>query len=126
MNSFRIALANLRIPTCPEESVTLVERAIAEAAAQRAKILCFPECFVPGYRGFGMRVSPPDAQFLEQAWTNIAAAAAKASVAVILGTERIVDGTLLCYQPYGREGLLVADVDLSSATGLLARRCKPA
>jgi len=262
MNSFRIALANLRIPTCPEESVTLVERAIAEAAAQRAKILCFPECFVPGYRGFGMRVSPPDAQFLEQAWTNIAAAAAKASVAVILGTERIVDGalrisalvihadgtvagfqdkvqldpseestytagigrsvyqegaltfgiaichegwrypetvrwaaqrgaqvvfhphfhvaepggyvattfadpantfhekaalcraaentcyfatvnfaspgspstsavvrpdgTLLCYQPYGREGLLVADVDLSSATGLLARRCKTA
>lgn len=34
------------------------------------------------------------------------------------------DGTLLCYQPYGREGLLVADIDLSAATGLLASRCK--
>ena len=32
------------------------------------------------------------------------------------------DGTLLCYQPYGREGLLVADLDLSTATGLLASR----
>ena len=35
------------------------------------------------------------------------------------------DGTLLAYQPYGQEGLLVADIDLPSATGLLARRYKP-
>jgi predicted amidohydrolase len=34
------------------------------------------------------------------------------------------DGTLLSYQPYGLEGLLVADVDLAAATGLLAARCK--
>ena len=34
------------------------------------------------------------------------------------------DGTLLCYQPYGQEGLLVADLDLSAATGLLASRCR--
>jgi archaeosine-15-forming tRNA-guanine transglycosylase len=43
------------------------------------------------------------------------------------GEEVIVtgpDGTLLCYQPYGKEGLLTADIDLSAATGLLASRCK--
>ncbi len=34
------------------------------------------------------------------------------------------DGTLLCYHPYGEAGLLVADVDLSEATGLLASRCR--
>ena len=34
------------------------------------------------------------------------------------------DGTLLCYQPYGEEGLLIADLDLSLATGLLASRCR--
>jgi predicted amidohydrolase len=34
------------------------------------------------------------------------------------------DGTLHCYQPYGQEGLLVADLDLSTATGLLASRCR--
>jgi predicted amidohydrolase len=34
------------------------------------------------------------------------------------------DGTLLAYQPYGKHGLLVADIDLSTATGLLASRCK--
>ena len=32
------------------------------------------------------------------------------------------DGTLLAFQPYGREGLLVADLDLDAATGLLAKR----
>ena len=34
------------------------------------------------------------------------------------------DGTLLSCQPYGKAGLLVADLDLSLATGLLASRCK--
>ena len=34
------------------------------------------------------------------------------------------DGTLQCFQPYGQEGLLVADLDLSTATGLLASRCR--
>jgi predicted amidohydrolase len=35
------------------------------------------------------------------------------------------DGALLTYQPYGREGLLIADVDLTAANGLLASRYKP-
>ena len=30
----------------------------------------------------------------------------------------------MTYQPYGREGVLVADLDLGVATGLLAARCK--
>jgi predicted amidohydrolase len=34
------------------------------------------------------------------------------------------DGTLLSYQPYGKEGLLIADIDISAATGLLAARCR--
>jgi predicted amidohydrolase len=35
------------------------------------------------------------------------------------------DGTLLSYQPYGEEGLLVADIDTTTATGLLAARYNP-
>jgi predicted amidohydrolase len=91
----RIALANLRYPATPEESVTLAEQAIAQAASERAAVVCFPECFVPGYRGIGKRVPPPDAAFLERAWAAIAAAAAKAKLAVILGTERVVENALL-------------------------------
>jgi predicted amidohydrolase len=95
MKAFRIALANIRFPATPEESVTLAARAIAQASIERADLICFPECFVPGYRGMGKAVPPPDTSFLQRAWSAIAAAAAKASVAVVLGTERIVDDTLL-------------------------------
>jgi predicted amidohydrolase len=35
------------------------------------------------------------------------------------------DGTLLSYQPYGQRGLLIADLELAEATGLLAMRHKP-
>jgi hypothetical protein len=35
------------------------------------------------------------------------------------------DGTLLSCQPYGQEGLLIADIDITQATGLLAMRYKP-
>jgi len=91
MNTFRIALANLRFPARPEESVVQAEDAIAQAAVEGAGLICFPECFVPGYRGLGRSIPPPDGAFLERAWSAVAAAAAKANVAVVLGTERIVD-----------------------------------
>ena len=260
MSTFRIALANIRYPATPDESVALAQHAIADATSQGARVVCFPECFVPGYRGLGKRVPPPDPVFLERAWSAVRSAAAAAGVGVALGTERLIgdalratvlvvnpdgtaagfqdkvqldpsedgvyspgreravfqigalkfgvvichegwrypetvrwavrrgahlvfhphfdiaepgdyvpstfadpantfhekaalcraaentcyfatvncasagspttsaivrpDGTLLCYQPYGEEGVLVADVDLSTATGLLAMRCR--
>jgi predicted amidohydrolase len=94
VDAFRIALANIRFPATPEESVTLAEQAIAQASIERAGLICFPECFVPGYRGMGKSVPPPDPAFLECAWSSIAAAAAKANLAVVLGTERVVDNAL--------------------------------
>jgi predicted amidohydrolase len=95
MNRFRIALANLRFPATPEESVTLAEQAIAQASIEHAGLICFPECFTPGYRALGKTVPPPDPAFLECAWSAIAGAAAKATVAVVLGTERVADGVPL-------------------------------
>jgi len=260
VSTFRIALANIRFPATPEESVTLAEHAIAQASNESAGLICFPECFIPGYRGKGKAVPPPDPAFLERAWSVIAGAAKRANLTVVLGTERVVgnalfatalvidrdgaiagfqdkvqidpseegtyssgsgrrvfqagslafgiaichegwrypetvrwavrrgahivfhphfheaepggyapstfadpantfhekaalcraaentcyfatvnvasagspttsavvrpDGTVLCYQPYGQEGLLIADIDIDEATGLLAARCK--
>ena len=95
MNLFRIALANIRFPATPEQSVTLAEQAIARASIERASIICFPECFIPGYRLPGKSVPPPDPALLERAWSTIAAAAQKASLTVVLGTERVVDHSLL-------------------------------
>jgi predicted amidohydrolase len=95
MDAFRIALANIRFPTTPEESVALAEQAISQASIERADLICFPECYIPGYRARGKQVPPPDPAFLEHAWSVIAAAAARANLAVVLGTERVVDGALL-------------------------------
>jgi predicted amidohydrolase len=89
-----MALANLRFPASPDDSVALTEAGIAEASVERADIICFPECFVPGYRGMGHLVPAPNAAFLENAWSKIRAAAAKANLAVVLGTERVIDGKL--------------------------------
>lgn len=261
MTIVRIALANLRVPARPAESVSLATSAVADAGRRGALVICFPECFVPGYRWPGAMAPAPDSAFLERAWAEVASAAKAARITVILGTERITsqglqisacvispdgtvagwqdkvqldppeevvypaigsgrqvftagpltfgvvichegwrypetvrwaarrgaqvvfhphfgiaepgsyrpttfadpantfhekavlcraaentcyfasvncasegsgttsaiarpDGTLQCYQPYGQEGLLVADLDLSTATGLLASRCR--
>ena len=158
MSTARIALANLRVPSTPEESVLLAISAIAEAGRLDALVICFPECFVPGYRWPGKTMSPPDPAFLEQARIDVAEPGSYRPVtfgepantfhekAILCraaentcyfasvncasegsGTTSAVarpDGTLQCHQPYGREGLLVADLDLGTATGLFARRCR--
>ena len=36
------------------------------------------------------------------------------------------DGTVLAWQPYNKEGLLVVDLETDEATGLLASRCRSA
>src|SRR2546423_1289998 len=93
MNLVRIALANLRFPATPEDSITLAQQAINEAATKDARVICFPECFVPGYR-IGKTVAPPDDRFLQRAWAAVAESAADAKITTILGTERFIDGAL--------------------------------
>jgi predicted amidohydrolase len=94
MRSYRLALANLPFPTSPEAGLSLAEEAIAEAATQGAGVVCFPECFLPGYRATGKPIPAHDPAFLEGAWAAVAAAAGRARVAVVLGTERQVAGAL--------------------------------
>jgi predicted amidohydrolase len=93
-STLRIALANLPFPTSPDDSVAAASDAIVRAADQGAQIICFPECFVPGYRCVDRSMALPDARFLERARSAIAAAARASGIAVVLGTERIVDGGL--------------------------------
>jgi len=95
MTTFRAALANLRFPATPEESVSSALLAIDEAAAERADIICFPECYVPGYRAKDKQIPPADTAFLSRAWQEISERAAYANIAVILGTERVVDNSVL-------------------------------
>ncbi len=88
-------MANLEYPGTPEDSVSMALGAIAQAGRDRASIVCFPECYVPGYRAPGISVPAPSEAFLECAWAEVSVAAAAANVAVVLGTERIENGELL-------------------------------
>jgi predicted amidohydrolase len=92
MTALRVALANVRPAKTRDESVTIAVDAIAKAGSTGASIVCFPECYVPGYRYSDNPGLPPSQEFLEQAWVRIRDAARAANVAVILGTERIVNG----------------------------------
>src|SRR5215217_8933188 len=115
MSNVRIALANLRVPRTREESVDLAMPAVADAARRGASVVCFPECFVPGYRWPGTTAPPPDPVFLERARAEIASAARAARITVILGTERLTgrglqisacvidpDGTIAGWQDKGQ------------------------
>ena len=95
MAQVRVALANIAYPSSPDDSIARAIAAINEAAAYGAQIVCFPECYVPGYRAAGRKVPKPDAAFLERAWQTIASAAGDESIAVVLGTERFVDRGLV-------------------------------
>jgi len=95
VDPYRIALANVRYPATPDESITLAVQTIEQASVQRAKIVCFPECYIPGYRAVGKNVPPPDPKFLERAWSVVARAAAAGSITVVLGTERFVESRLV-------------------------------
>ncbi len=94
MASLRIALANLPFPATPSQSVALAEQAIADAAVAHAHIICFPECYVPGYRSPDKPVPPPDPAFLDHAHATLARASSRANITVILGTERVIQKTV--------------------------------
>jgi predicted amidohydrolase len=95
MATVRIALANLRYPESRAASVDTAVAAIGDASSAGADIVCFPECYVPGYRTASRQAEPPDAAFLERAWAAIAAAAGRSRIAVVLGTERVIDRGVL-------------------------------
>jgi predicted amidohydrolase len=97
MTTLRIALANLPIPSSPEDAVQRVLRTLPEAAQAGARVVCFPEAYVPGYPWGDRRPSLVSAQFLEDAHTAIARAAGDNTIGVVLGTERYVtDKPRLC------------------------------
>jgi predicted amidohydrolase len=83
----RIGLASARNTPDFDERLQIVRRMIADAGKQQCGIVCFPECYLPGLRGQGFPVPPPDQQRQETALREISSLARQHHVAVIMGME---------------------------------------
>jgi len=85
--TLRIGLAAARNAPTVEERLETVERFLAEAAEKDVAIVCFPEAFIPGLRGFDFPVPPHDQSHQEAALATIRAMAKQHGVAVVMGME---------------------------------------
>lgn len=87
--TLRIGLASPRVAATRQEGVAIVGRFLAEAAERRAAIVCFPETYLPGYRGpvFPAAPPPPDQGAQESALEEVRALARQHRVAAIVGME---------------------------------------
>jgi predicted amidohydrolase len=83
----RIGLAAARNAPTVAERLADAKRFLAEAAAQDVAIVCFPETYIPGLRGFDFPVEPQDQCRQEAALAELSAAAAEHGVAAVVGME---------------------------------------
>jgi len=86
-----IALASPRVASTLDDGLDKIKRLLAEASAQGAEIVCFPEAYLPGLRGQDFEVLPWDQAQQERALQAVAQAARTHAVATILGMERITE-----------------------------------
>lgn len=84
-----IALASPRVAATVEEGLENVRRCLSEAASQGARMVCFPEAYLPGLRGLDFDVPPFDEDQQDRVLRTVAEWARVFDVAVVLGMEWI-------------------------------------
>jgi predicted amidohydrolase len=86
-----VALASPRIASSVDDGLDRIERLLSEASAQGARIVCFPEAYLPGLRGQDFEVPPFDPAQQERVVQTVARWARTYSVTTILGMERLTE-----------------------------------
>ena len=86
-----VGLASPRVATSVDDGLERIRRCVADAAAQGAGIVCFPEAYLPGLRGQDFDVPEWNEAEQERALTTVAGHARSYGIAVILGMERITE-----------------------------------
>lgn len=84
-----IALASPAVAVSLDDGLEKVRRSLADAAAQGASIICFPEAYLPGLRGQDFEVLPFDAADERRVVETVAQWARTYAIATILGIERV-------------------------------------
>jgi predicted amidohydrolase len=88
MSTIRIAVGSTPLTATLEEAVPTAVLAVEEAGRLGARILCLPETGLPGHRDQPRPLPDVSAGALEDALREVAAAARRAGVVTIVGTER--------------------------------------
>ena len=83
-----IGLASPRIATSLDDGLERIERLLSRAAGQGARIVCFPEAYLPGLRGQDFDVLAWGPAEEERALRAVGEMARAHAAAVILGMER--------------------------------------
>jgi predicted amidohydrolase len=86
-----IALASPRVASTINEGLEKIKRFLSEASDHGAKIVCFPEAYLPGLRGQEFEVLPFDHTQQERVLQTVAQWAHTYAVATILGMERLTE-----------------------------------
>ena len=86
-----IALASPRVASTLDDGLDKIKRLLAEASAQGAEIVCFPEAYLPGLRGLEFEVLPWDRTQQERALQAVAQSTRAYGLATILGMERLTE-----------------------------------
>jgi len=84
-----IALASPRPALSIDDGLDRIERLTVEAAARGARIVCFPEAYLPGLRGQDFATCEWNEAIQERVLNAAAALARSNSVAMILSVERL-------------------------------------
>lgn len=84
-----IGLASPRVASTLDEGLDKVKQLLAEASAQGAEIVCFPEAYLPGLRGQDFEVCSWNQVEQERVLKTVAEWARTYSLATILGMERL-------------------------------------
>jgi len=91
MPTMIIALASPRIAVSMDDGLEKIRRLLADASAQGARIVCFPEAYLPGLRGQDFQVFPFDQAQQERALQTVAQWARAHAITTILGMERLTE-----------------------------------
>ncbi len=113
---YRIALAAVPFPRSIEEVVSQVDASAGDAAARGAKIICFPESYLPGYHGpdGGETVAPYTARDVEAALERVCGIARARRIAILLPMD--------AYEPTG--AVLNAVAVVSAEGAVVGRQTK--
>ncbi|HET7263192.1 MAG TPA: carbon-nitrogen hydrolase family protein [bacterium] len=102
-----IALASPRPASTLEDGLERVRRLMSDASSKGARVVCFPEAYLPGLRGQDFEVAPFDAAAEARMLSAVAGWAKTFALTTILGMEHVsAAGRQIAARVIGADGRL--------------------